>query len=256
LYHSLHAVFEGITGAREVLVPARLFGRHQVVRTVVEALEGVRWPGVIAFRRVVVHNIDDYFDVGLVQGSDHLLELVVLAAHRAGPRIPLVRREDVERHVPPGAAFLGIILKNGHQLHGGNSKVLQVRNLLDHPEVGASEVPGQCGAWTLREPPDVQFIDHRVRVVSRAAVARPVESCFAGAEEAQRRLSRVGTWSDRGGAVVHCREKDRRRIRIQQDLLGIEAMPRGGVHSRRTRHGIPHLIILSLTLARLRDKTT
>ena len=60
----------------------RILGDEPVVAGVVEALERQRRAEVVAFGGVVVDDVEDDLDVGLVQGPDHGLELVELRDER------------------------------------------------------------------------------------------------------------------------------------------------------------------------------
>ena len=64
-----------IAAARVVHVVARAVGHEPVVGGVVDAAEGQRRTQVIALCRVVVDDVEDHLDSGLVQRLDHGLEL-------------------------------------------------------------------------------------------------------------------------------------------------------------------------------------
>jgi hypothetical protein len=71
---------EAVAGTRGVVVVARVVGRQAVVRRVVDALEAQHRAEVVALGGVVVDDVEDHFDAGLVQGSHHRLELLHLLA--------------------------------------------------------------------------------------------------------------------------------------------------------------------------------
>ena len=216
---------QSVPGSGEVLVSARLGTGDHVIRAVVDATERVHRAVGIALRRVVVHDTGDYLDVRLVKGADHLPEFVVLATQGSRPRIPLVRREEVQGHVAPVAAFLWIVLQHRHQFDDGDAQVLQVRNLLDDAAVSAASLVLHSGVRIHGERSDVELVDHRIRLVDGPAIARPVEARFESTEIAERRLSGGASRFRSGIAIERLRKKNRCRVWIKEDLVGIEPVP-------------------------------
>jgi len=86
LEHVRIAHVQAVSGARVVHVAA-LVGREPVVRGVVQAAETHRGPRVVPLTRVVVHDVQDHLDAGLVQCLHHLLELEDLFARISRARI-------------------------------------------------------------------------------------------------------------------------------------------------------------------------
>jgi hypothetical protein len=72
---------DGVSAAGVVDVVARLVGQQAVIGGVVDAAEGQGRPEVVAFRGVVVDDVQDDLDAGAVQAPDHGLELADRAGH-------------------------------------------------------------------------------------------------------------------------------------------------------------------------------
>ena len=89
-----------VAAAGVVAVVLAAVGEH-VVDLVFQPLEAERRAVLVAFGRVVEDHVEDHFDAGLVQGPDHLLELVDLAARLVAGRVAAMRREEAQRIVAP-----------------------------------------------------------------------------------------------------------------------------------------------------------
>ena len=90
-----------------------------------------------------------------------------IGANRVGLRaVRAMRREPRNRLVTPvvcaGRRGLSIELLHRHQLHGLDSEVDEVWNLLDEPGVRAAFGGIDAGIRISREPGDVHFVDDRV----------------------------------------------------------------------------------------------
>ena len=85
LEHVRVAHEEAVAGARGVVVVVLGVVDEPVVRGVVDAPEAQRRPELVALGGVVVDDVEDDLDVGLVQRLDHRLELgdLLAAARRA-----------------------------------------------------------------------------------------------------------------------------------------------------------------------------
>ena len=118
---------------------------------------------LIALTGVVVDHIEHHFDVRLVKGLHHGAKLVVLATGRLRHRVGMVRGEEVQRHIAPGIPFLGVVLKDRHQLDDGDAQFLEVRNLFNEARVGAAGLRRDPGIRVLGESLDMQFVDDGVR---------------------------------------------------------------------------------------------
>lgn len=226
--HGPVGTVQGVAGPGIAIVGRVLRARHHVVGIVVDAFEAVHWPVVIALGRVVVDDIEDDFDAGLMQGAHHLGKVGLLATDSRGCRIPVMGREEVQRHVAPLAAFTRVLLEDRHQLDGGDAKFEQVGNLLNDASERASRRFGDTRVRIPRKSSDVQLVDDRVGLVPDAAVASPIERVLALTEKGKG--CPAGVVPGQHG----CRPIERRRkehgggVRIQQELLWIEPMT---VHS-------------------------
>src|SRR5262249_39525108 len=69
------AAVERVAGARVVDVVAGLLGMEAVVAGVVDSLEGERGSALVAFGRVIVDDVEDDFEAGIVEAFDHVFEL-------------------------------------------------------------------------------------------------------------------------------------------------------------------------------------
>ena len=97
---------------------------------------------------VVVDDIQDHTDAGLVGLIDEGLEIVGASVHRG-------RRKRVDRVVPPGVGARK--LRDGHKLDHVDAKLRQIGQLGGGALIG----PG-AGAGGIDEGRNVQLVDHRV----------------------------------------------------------------------------------------------
>ena len=95
---------EAVPGAGGVVVEARVVGHEAVVGGVVDALERQHRAQVVALGGVVVDDVEDHLDAGLVQGPHHRLELRDLLAALAAGGVLVVRGEEADRVVAPVVA--------------------------------------------------------------------------------------------------------------------------------------------------------
>jgi hypothetical protein len=66
---------ERVSGTAEIGVPTFIFFKN-VVRLVFKSLEGERGAIFVAFRRVIVDDVEDDLDVSFVKGFHHVAKLV------------------------------------------------------------------------------------------------------------------------------------------------------------------------------------
>jgi hypothetical protein len=136
-----------------------------------------------------------------------------------------MRREEVQRHVAPVvAAFFGIELMHGHQLDDGDAELLQIRNLFDDPGKGAAGRRGHTRVREDGEPAHVHLVHDRVVRVPREHVAVPVELGVVRGQFAEGTATGVRSGPDRAVPRIAGREEHAARIRVEQDLLRIEAI--------------------------------
>ncbi len=139
---------------------------------------------MVALGGVVVDDVEDHLDPGLVQRPDHRLELGDLLAALAGRGVLVMRREEADRVVAPVVPQppvdqLRIVdeLVHGQQFDRGDAEAGEVldRGRVAEPGVGAAlrlrDLRMLCG-----EALDVHLVDDRLvqRDVGRPVVA-PVE---------------------------------------------------------------------------------
>src|SRR5690606_4759826 len=120
---------EGVTGAGVVGVARRVVRVEVVVGVVGDAAIGQGGPALALLGGVVVDDVDDDFEAGLVQGPDHRLELGYLLTSGAGGGVGVVRGEEGQGIVAPvvdQAAVLEVGLADElvhrHQLDGGDAE--------------------------------------------------------------------------------------------------------------------------------------
>ena len=243
-HRGMHRV-ERVAGAGVVHVVAGVAGDGAVVGEVVDALECEHRPQVVALGGVVVDDVEDHLDPGAVERLDHPLELLHLLAAPAGGRVERVRSEVADRAVAPvvGQALGGELHLVGdvvdrQELDRGDAERREVleRRLRCEARVRPSQLL-RHPLHQLREALHVQLVDHGLVPRTRGrTVFLPVE-----------RLVDHDRLRDRRGVVLvveleigvvpagHVREHvaglpvdgalDRLRIRVDQELVRVEAVP-------------------------------
>ena len=184
LQHVRVAHVQAVAGARVVHVVARVVGVEPVVGGVVDAPERQHRAQVVALGRVVVDDVEDHLDAGLVQGLHHLLELLHLLARLPARAVLVVGREEADRVVAPVVAQPvldqhGVVheLVHGHELDRGDAEALQVVDdrRAGEARVGAAQLLGHVGV-EHGHALDVGLVDDRlVQRRARVAVVVPVE---------------------------------------------------------------------------------
>ena len=270
--HLLHPVAQGVhdelehvglahvqrvARAGRVEVVERVLGREPVVRLVVEALERQGRAEVVAFRGVVVDDVEDHLDARAVQRADHVLALGDRRADRAPRRVLVVRREEADRVVAPVVPQPALEqravvdeLVDREELDRGDAEPLQVldRGVVREPEVRAAQ--GRRDVRMARgEAAHVDLVEHGVRPRdAQPPVVAPVEPRIVD-HAAQHRRCAVGVVAF-GGRVVAVAEdrlapleraRDRARIRIEEELVRVAAQPARGIP--RAVHAVP--VVLS-----------
>jgi hypothetical protein len=195
---------------------------------------------------VVVDDVEDDLDPGLVKRLDHLLELADLLAADSLARVARVRREEADRVVAPvvGEATLDEVavpheLVDGHELDRSDAEPTEV---LDgggggHPGVRSPEGL-RNGRVARGEALDVSLVHHR-QVPRRAE--RPIVAPGEGGvhdDALGNEGSAVAIVSREVGVRVADpvpedrvapldRPRDRLGVGIEQELPRVEAMARG-----------------------------
>ena len=249
---------ERVAGAGEVLVVARRIGHQPVVGRVVDAAEGEHRPEVVSLRSVVVDDVEDHLDARTVERLHHALELAHLLASPARRGIEGVRGEEADRRVAPVVRQPEVVQEplvgdvvNRQQLDGGDAERTEVRQRLLGRETGirAAQVVAHA-RMTAREPFHVHLVDDGVGPRGRRRpVVLPVEVLVDDDALGDRRRVvvtvrheigvRIRSRNVRQGVrtVMQHRPLDRLRIRVDQQLVRIEAVADGRVV--RTVHAIP-----------------
>jgi hypothetical protein len=243
---STHRV-QRVSRAGVVHVEARRARDEAVVALVVDAAEAEHRPEVVALRRVVVDDVEDHLDAGAVQRLHHPLELAHLVARR---RVERVRREVADRRVAPvvrqpaaGEEALVDDVVHRQQLDRRHAERLEIRDrvLAGETAVGPAQILAHTGP-KLREALDVELVDDRLlprRPRPDDLIVLPLERRVDHdrLRHRRRRVGRVdGEVSVLRAGAGHVRERarrtpvdgavDRLRVRVDQQLRGIEAVPR------------------------------
>ena len=245
LQHPRIAHVKGVAAAGEVHVIAGVFGRQPIVGGVIDAAEGKGWPEMASLGRMVVDDVQDHLDPGLVQVAHHGFEL----ADHVGPRFGGITRgrgEKAERVVAPVIHQLAVDqvpvvqeFVHRQQLDRRHPQTFQIadRGIGADAGIGAALLFRHIG-MQLGEALDVQFVDQRiVPRISRRAVVSPGEG-FVDYDRQGRKLGvvalverQIGLGVSQFVAPHFVRPArlagDRLGIGIEQDFVGIEAMPLG-----------------------------
>src|SRR5262245_66428125 len=88
---------ERVAAAREVVVVAGLVRQKPIIRGIVDAAEVERWTEVIAFRGMIVDDVQDDLDAGVVQPRNGRSKRI---ERRAGS-VTRLGREEAQRVVAP-----------------------------------------------------------------------------------------------------------------------------------------------------------
>ena len=144
LHHRMIAV-QRIAAAAEIIIPASR--RQHIINPVIKTFKRKDRPFFISFRRMVEHYIQDHLDPAGIQFPDQGFQLISLPvklffrgitgvwckkAHRI---IAPVIQKHPAIDFTPSHGF--VKLKNGHQLHGCDSKILQIRNFFPDSRKGS-----------------------------------------------------------------------------------------------------------------------
>ena len=196
------AEVERVPGSGVVDVVARLIREEPIVGAVVDAFEGQGRPELVSLGGVVVDDVEDHFETGVVQASDHLLEFAQRVRHVR--RIAGIGGKKTDRIVAP-VVFQTLVEQiavvdegvDGQQFdrrHAQRSDVVDDR-LGAESGIEAPELLVDLGVQ-LGEPLDVGFIDDGVvpRHIAPAVFAPPVE---IGIDD-------DGLWNERGAVpLIH-----------------------------------------------------
>ena len=168
-HHLQHARMRGVdrvSGAGVVDVVARLVRHRAVIGEIVDALERKRRPLLVAFRGMVVDDVQYHFQPGVMKSAHHVAE----AAEALGTEIASHRREEAERVVAPVVAqtLLQQMIVVGepmdrHQFDRGHAEALDIGDhvlVQPSPRTCLFRLLGHCG-MQLGEAAHVRFVDDR-----------------------------------------------------------------------------------------------
>ncbi len=154
---------EGIAGSGIVYVVARIVRPQPVVAGIVDALEGKRRPQLVALGGMVVDDVQDHLDAGVVEARHHFLELV----HERARQVARIGREEAERVVAPvvrqPALDQRAIVDEGMDRHQLDGRHPEAGEMIDDGGVGdAADPSAQVGRHRRGadgQPLDVRFVD-------------------------------------------------------------------------------------------------
>ena len=205
-------------------------------------------PEVVALGGVVVDDVEDHLDPGAVQRLHHPLELAHLLAVRAGRGVERVRREIADRAVAPVVREAAVVRGSPRRRCGGSaaarprSRRASWRYAIAGSEARPAYVPRRSSRTSrvqLREALDVRLVDDGlVPRASRAAGRPPSRSAgrrrrTSGSRRrrprrrrrGRRPRSRSGTYGRTFAASQSTGAVDRLRVRVDQELGRVEAVP-------------------------------
>ncbi len=130
---------------------------------------------MVAFASVVVHNVKYHPDTGLMKSLHHVSKFQVLLVVVSSARVLRMRREEVQRHVAPVVALLGVALINRHELDNRYSEFFQIGDLFHQAGICAGTRRIQAGVRILRETPHVKLVDNCIGLMMGSRVSCPVE---------------------------------------------------------------------------------
>ena len=249
----IHDELQGVGGAhvervaRSGGVEVVLLGvfDEPVVGGVVEAAESQSGAHVVALGRVVVDDVHDDFDVRLMEGLDHGLELVDLAAEPVGGSVAVVGGEEADGVVSPIVReALGLQrrvvdeLVAGHELDGRDAQALEI---VDDDGVRDSRIGSPDLLRNVRvrhgHAAHVRLVDDRVVVaVLWRAVMPPVEERVD--DHRDHRVGRGIEFASLGRVVEIVGEErllvgdlacDRLRVGVEKQFRVVAAQALGGI---------------------------
>ena len=116
-----------VARSRVVHVVARIIRHQPIVRAIVDASKAQRGAEMVAFRGVIVYNVEDYFDACPMQAFYHGFEFAQLLPLIAAARIARFGRKKADAVITPIVAQavieeVFVIQKrmHRHQFHGRN----------------------------------------------------------------------------------------------------------------------------------------
>ncbi len=175
---------EGVAGAGEVVIVARLIEDEAIIAGVVEALERKERAEVVALAGVVVNHVEDDLETGAMQRLHHLFELGHLLPAHPAAGVAGLGREEAEGLIAPviGQPALDEMAVEDELMHRQqlNRCHTQRVEIVEHrrarqPEVRSAQ-RGRHLWMARRESFHVRFVDDALRERgARRAVCLPIE---------------------------------------------------------------------------------
>src|SRR5262249_51423035 len=207
---------------------------EDVVDRVVESAKAQRRTAVVAFRRVIEHDVENHLDAGAMERLDHVPKFVDGTRWIAPRTVSVMRCDERHRRIAPVIdvsrwTVLGVELEYRQKLHRGDAEVLQIRNLVDQPCERPAPLVADAGAGMTREAAHVHLVDDGLRRwplqwrIALPVVGRHVE------HDALHRRAGIVARAARIGWSVTLWNRDSAAVGIEENLGRIEAHAARGI---------------------------
>ena len=242
---------DGVAAAAVIDIETSVAGQQLVIAEVVDALVAQRGAEMIAFAGMVVDDVENDFEAGVVKAADHFAEFVRAARAEIGG----VRAEEIQAVIAPviGQALARQIELTDegvywHQFDGGYSQRLQVSDDLRPGEAGeSSPQPFRNIGVQLGKTLDVTFIDDGLRPGRQRPAPDRRRPAIAGHHRlghVLRIVARVGGEIEIGmaelitevGRIPAELSRQRPGVRVEQEFRRIETV--AGMGRVRAVHAI------------------
>jgi hypothetical protein len=161
---------------------------ERVVGRIVDTTETVRWAVHTHLGGVIIGDVQKNLDARPVQLVNHPSEFRSRFVRRANLAVAQMGSEEVQRHIPPVVAFLGIELLNRQDFDSGDAKTLQIGDFRNNTRKRASRGVGDAGILPLREATHVHFVNHQVMAVAWSQRTVRTSGGFPWWQHAKRRF--------------------------------------------------------------------
>ncbi len=174
-----------VAGTREVAVEPPV-AVQPVIDCVVDAAETDRRSQFATFAGVVEYHVEDDLQTRAMERPNHLLEFQTVRTALANACVGRLGGEEADRIVSPKVPqrlrrsgidpqqTMFVELLHGHQLDRGDTKVLQIGDLLDQPAIGPGKLDARAGTDGIAA--DIQLVDDRRSPgVTEGLIALPIE---------------------------------------------------------------------------------
>ncbi len=238
---------ERVARAGVVEIVAAVVANETVVGRVVDAFEAEGRAQMVAFGRVIVHDVENHLQTGAVEVFYHLLEFAHLAAELVAGAVAHVRRKEANRVVAPIVSQSPVqqmlVVDEGvhrHQLDRSDAELFQVAHdrRMRHSAVRAAQRLRHVGV-KLGQPFDMRFVDHRAsHRHTRRLVAFPIEArvdhqATRSPERRRARRAQIGFWVAQlvgeTSVIPTFDTVERSRVRIENDDVRVETVTAAGI---------------------------